>query len=131
MILGECVNGEDLGELSDVLNLQLLKLQVGVEDTVVELAEEGKGVSLGQVLLLAVVNGHVLVDLRLLVGSHWVWDSLEPLIVGGAIQSLLQVLELSRVIESLSPVWVQVAQVIEVLLSQTLTFDVAQLSLVE
>lgn len=131
MILGEGINGEDLSQLGDVLNLQLLQLQVSVEDTVVELAEEGKGVSLGQVLLLAVIDGHVLVNLRGLISSHWVWDSLEPLVVGGSIKSLLKVLELSGVVKSLGPVWVQVAQVIEVLFPEALTLHIAQLSLVE
>ena len=45
MVRGEGVDGEDLAQLDDVGDFELFQLEVRVEDTVVELAEEAEGVS--------------------------------------------------------------------------------------
>ncbi len=113
MSLGECLELEDGGELEDVLDLDLLQLEVSVEHTVVELAEVGETVALGQVLLLAVVDSVVRVNLVFLVGGHWVLDLLEVLVVGGAPEALLELAVIPRLGQLGGASWVQMAEVVE------------------
>ena len=47
VVLGEGTNGEHLTQLNNVCDFNFLKLQVGVERSVVELAEEAHTVSSG------------------------------------------------------------------------------------
>jgi hypothetical protein len=72
-----------------------------------------------------------LIDFWLLISSHWVRDSLEPFIIRSCFKSLLEILELSGVIKSLGSIWVEVTQVVEVLLSKSLALSVTQLRLVK
>ena len=88
MVLWESIDAENLSELSDIHDLELLKLKICVEDTVVELAHESHRVSPGEVSLLTVVDSQLHVDLWLSLGSNGVWDSLEVLVVRGTLKSV-------------------------------------------
>lgn len=107
----------DLCELHYVQDLELLEFEEGIEDAIVELAEESKGVSVGQVLLLGVVDGDLDVKIWLLVGSHGVWNLLQELIVWRALQFLLKLSEFTRLVQSPSSIWVQVSKIVEVFFS--------------
>ena len=96
-----------------------------------ELSHESHGVSSREILLLAVINGQIHVDLGFSLGSDGVWDFLEVLVISCALQSVDEILVLFGVVESLGSIWIEVTKVVEVLLSQSLTLGIAHLWLVE
>jgi hypothetical protein len=124
VVLWESFNSEDLTKLNNVGNFELLQFEVRIEYTVVELTKEAKRVSQRQVLLLAVINSDILVDLWSIVTLLWLWDSLEVLVVLGVLKSILELFEVSAVIQLLGSAWVQVTQVVEVLLTEALSLCV-------
>ena len=131
VVLWESINAENLCKLCDVHDLEFLKLKIGVECSIMELTHESHRVSPGQVSLLAVINSQLHIDFWLSLGSHWIWDSLEVLVVISSLESINELLVLSGVVKSLRSIWVQVTEVIEVFLSKTLTLGIIHLWLVE
>lgn len=124
VVLWEGTNSEDLTQLHDVCDLELLKLEVGVEYTVVELTEEAHRVSSGQVLLLAVIDGDVFHDLWAVLAGLWLGDLAEVAGVGGSGKSIFELREVFALLELLCSSWVQMAQVVEILLSHGLSLGI-------
>ena len=81
MVLGEGVDGEDLAQLDNVGDFELFELEIRVEDTVVELAEEAERVSFREILFLAVINSKLIENLGSVVSSLGLWDSVEVVLV--------------------------------------------------
>ena len=104
----------NFSKLYDVQNLELLQLEESVEYAVVELTEESQRVSAGKVLLLGIIDGHIDVQVWLLVCSHWIWHSGQMFMVWCTNELLLELSELAGFVQSLGSVWVQVTQVVEV-----------------
>ena len=92
-----------------------------------ELTHEGHRVSSRQVLLLTVVDRHILHNLWSIHAYLWFRDSLKVVEVRRTLKFVLEFFEVFAVIQPLRSAWVQVTQVVEVLLSQTLTFCITQL----
>jgi hypothetical protein len=128
VVLGERIDGKDLSELNDVSDLELLKLKIGIKDSVVELSEETKRISSRQILLLAVIDGHSLHDLWSVVTELWLGNSLEVVKVLSSGESILELFEVLALLELLGSAWVEVTKVVEELLSHALTLGVAHLS---
>ena len=80
---------------------------------------------------MSVINCQIQVDFWLCVSLDWVWDALEVLVVGSALQVVNHVLKFSGVIERSGSIWVKVTEVVEVLLSETLALSIAHFRLVE
>lgn len=96
-----------------------------------ELSEETHGISARKIFFLGVIDGHLDVKIWLGVGSDWVWNSLEELVVWCALQTLLQISELSGLVQFVGSVWVQVTEVVEVFLTETLASGIAHLWAIE
>lgn len=131
MGLGKSLELEDGGQLEDVLDLDLLQLEISVEHTVVELAEVGETVAFGQVLLLAVVDSVVCVNLMLVVGGHRVLDLLEVFKVRGASQALLKLAVITRLGQLGGASWVQMAEIVEEVLQVALSGRALHIGLTE
>lgn len=80
---------------------------------------------------MSVINCQIQVDFWLSVSLDWVWDALEVLVVGSALQVVNHVFKFSGVIERSGSIWVKVTEVVEVLLSETLALSIAHFRLVE
>lgn len=126
----ESIDRVDFSKLGDVHDFKLLKLDVSVEGTIVELSEVGHRVSFREVSLLAVVNSQVLVNLWL-VHAGWIWNLLEVLVIRSAVQILNHVSEFPRLIQLLGSVRVKVTQAVEVFLSHSLAVGVIHFRVVE
>ena len=109
MISWESIDREDLGNLNNVLNLEFLKFEVGIEYTIMELSELGARISSRQVFLLAVVDSDVLLHLRGVIGSYGVWNSLEMVPVGSSFKSFNKGSEVSRIVQFLSSIRIKMA----------------------
>jgi len=80
---------------------------------------------------LAVIDCKLHVDFWLSFGLDGVWNFLEVMPVFCSLKSVLKILELLGVIELLGSSWVKVTEVIEVLLSKTLSLSILHFWFVE
>jgi len=131
VISWESVDREDLGNLDNVLDLELLKFEVGIEYTIMELSELGARISSRQVFLLAVINSDVLLHLRGVIGSYGVWNLLEMIPVASSFKSFNKLIEVRRIVQFLSSIGIKMAQIVKELLSEALSLGVAHLWFIE
>ena len=117
--------------MHDVQDLELLEFEESVEDAVVELAEEGERVSARQVLLLRIVNSHLNVKIWLLVRSNWVWHLGQVLVIWSALELVLELSELTGLVQLLRSVRVQMTQAVEVLCTKRLSSSIGHVWSVE
>ena len=96
-----------------------------------ELSEETHGISAGKIFLLGVIDGHLDVKVGLSVGSDGIWNFLKELVIWCALQALLQISELSGLVQFVGSVWVQVTEVVEVFLTETLASSIAHFWAIE
>ena len=96
-----------------------------------ELSEETHGISAGKIFLLGVIDGHLDVKVGLGVGSDGIWNFLKELVIWCALQALLQISELSGLVQFVGSVWVQVTEVVEVFLPETLASSIAHFWAIE
>lgn len=96
-----------------------------------ELSEETHGISAREIFLLGVIDGHLNVEVRLSVGSDGVWNFLKELVIWCALQALLQVSELSGLVQFAGSVWVKVTEVVEVFLTEALASSIAHFWAIE
>jgi len=82
----ESINGEDLGDLCDVGDLQFLQFEVGIEASVVELTHHTERISSRQVLLLHVIDGNFLVNVWAVFSSDGVWNFFKVLKILGVLE---------------------------------------------
>lgn len=115
----------ELSEVLKVEDLDFLELEEGVENSVVELTEEGEGVSARQVLLLGVINASLNFHVWLIGILNRVWHLLQEFVIWCALKLLLELSELARFVQLLRSVWVQVTQVVEVLGAERLSSSIA------
>jgi hypothetical protein len=131
MVLRESIDRKDFSQLRDIHNFLLFQLKISVECTIVELSEISHGVSSREIFLLLIVDCDIHINFWLSIGFHWVWNLLEVFVVRGAVQIVNHIFELLSVVKRLGSVWVKMSKVVEVLLSEALTFSIAHFRFVE
>lgn len=115
---------DQVSQQSDVLDLLLLKLEVGVVDSEMELLFEGHGESPDRLFKHNLVNGLACgLRLVLLVG---IGDLEEHVVVLGALQGLDEGLEVLGLIDILKSFWVKISNLTDVLLPLRVTSSVNQ-----